>query len=321
MTNQPLVSIIIPSFNRADIIGDTLDSIKIQTYTNWECIVIDDGSTDHTEQVLENYIEKDKRFKFYHRPDYLVKSGNSCRNYGFEKSKGELVTFFDSDDVMLEDFLSSRIELFTQKIEIVFATYTIVDENLNFLRENEFKVEDTLIKEYMFWKFPILTPSSLIKREYLENKTLFDPSIKRGQETDFYLNILPELNNEQFTFVDKPTFLYRLHDKTITNKAQSYTPDYMPSLIHVRSKALKVGLEIQHKELVYNSYEHLILILFKIIKNKDFKNLNVFINYLNKIKLLNFTQKLEIKCLSRVLVLIGLTPKILEYRWIKFLSK
>ncbi|MBW1619336.1 hypothetical protein [Empedobacter falsenii] len=234
--------------------------------------------------------------------------------------KENLLLFFDSDDVMLEDFLSSRIELFTQKIEIVFATYTIVDENLNFLRENEFKIEDTLIKEYMFWKFPIFTASSLIKREYLENKTLFDPSIKRGQETDFYLNILPNINKDQFLYVKKPTFLYRLHDNSITGGTKQYNPEYMESLISIRAKALNVGKEIKHKELEKNSYLHLIVLLFQIIKNKDAKNLRNFNHIYKSINQISKIEKIEVVIVSNLLCIIGLTPKKLEKRWISFFS-
>ncbi|MFV0197391.1 glycosyltransferase [Empedobacter falsenii] len=321
MTEQPLVSIIIPTYNRAELIGETLDSVLAQTYQNWECIVVDDGSTDHTSDVLDHYTKKDIRISYYHRPNYLVKSGNSCRNYGFELSKGELIVFFDSDDVMLKDFLSSRIYLFTQKNKIVFATYTTVDENLNIIKQNRFKIEDILIKEYMFWNFPILTHSALIKRDFLENKILFDPFIKRGQETDFYLNILPDIKNDEFTFVENPTFLYRLHDNTITNKTKIYNPEYIPSLVHIRKKAIDVGMKLQQKELVDNSYLHLILLLFKIIKNKDTQNLYFFNKHLNKIDLITTSQKNEIIVISRILILIGLTPKKLEYRWIKFCEK
>ena len=77
-----LVSIIIPTYNREHLIGETLNSIIAQTHTNWECIVVDDGSTDNTEEVLKNYKEKDKRFIFLKRPDNLPKGANTCRNIG-----------------------------------------------------------------------------------------------------------------------------------------------------------------------------------------------------------------------------------------------
>src|SRR5690554_5799485 len=101
MSDQnPLVSIIIPTFNRAHLIGETLDSVLAQTYHNWECIVVDDGSTDNTDEVMAEYIAKDARFQYHHRPAVKSKGANACRNYGFEKSKGAYIQWFDSDDLM-----------------------------------------------------------------------------------------------------------------------------------------------------------------------------------------------------------------------------
>ena len=84
---QPLISIIIPTYNRAQIIGETLDSLIAQTYANWECIAVDDGSTDNTDEVLVAYCNKDTRFQYHHRPKDKLKGPNSCRNYGFTRSK------------------------------------------------------------------------------------------------------------------------------------------------------------------------------------------------------------------------------------------
>ena len=78
---KPLVSIIIPTYNRAHLIAETLDSIIAQTYTNWECIVVDDGSTDPTDELMETYCKKDSRFQYYHRPKNRPKGANACRNY------------------------------------------------------------------------------------------------------------------------------------------------------------------------------------------------------------------------------------------------
>ncbi|QIG90173.1 glycosyltransferase family 2 protein [Chryseobacterium sp. POL2] len=319
---NPLVSIIIPVYNRANLIGETLDSIIAQTYQNWECIIVDDGSTDNTPEVLESYMKKDSRISYYSRPDHLVKSGNSCRNHGFELSKGELVVFFDSDDIMLNDFLSSRIPLFKKETQIVFAKHDYVDDELNFTRTSSFERKNSLVNDYIFWRFPILTPSSLIKKDFLKDKELFDPNIKRGQETNFYLNILPNLKEHEIGFVNKSIFLYRLHDNSITKKAQNYNPDYIPSQLHIRNKALHIGIQTKDKDLVENSYEHLILILLKIIKNQDTVNLKIFINnYLKKLHILTKLQKIEIKNFSKILISIGLTPKKMEYRWINFIKK
>ena len=103
--HNPLISIIIPTFNRAHYIQETLDSILNQTYINWECIIIDDGSEDNTQEVLAKYLKKDVRFQFHIRPENRPKGANSCRNYGFELSKGDLIKWFDSDDIMLPNHI------------------------------------------------------------------------------------------------------------------------------------------------------------------------------------------------------------------------
>jgi glycosyltransferase involved in cell wall biosynthesis len=98
MNSNPLVSIIIPTYNRASLIGETLNSILAQTYTNWECIIVDDGSTDNTEFVIYKYVDLDSRFKLYHRPADRIKGANACRNFGFELSEGKYIQYLDSDD-------------------------------------------------------------------------------------------------------------------------------------------------------------------------------------------------------------------------------
>jgi len=121
--NNPLVSIIIPTFNRAHLIGETLDSIMAQTYTNWECIIVDDGSTDGTDKVMAEYIAKDPRFQYHHRPKDRLPGGNAARNYGFEVSKGEYVNWFDSDDIMLPSKLKVKIKHFekNKNLDVVFC--------------------------------------------------------------------------------------------------------------------------------------------------------------------------------------------------------
>ena len=86
MTSQPLVSIIIPTFNRAHLIGETLDSILAQTYTHWECLITDDGSTDNSIEIIQEYVTKDTRFKLFTRPANRPKGANACRNIGLEKA-------------------------------------------------------------------------------------------------------------------------------------------------------------------------------------------------------------------------------------------
>jgi len=95
----PLISIIIPTYNRASLIRETLDSIKAQTSSQWECIGVDDGSSDNTESVVAEYSAGDSRFSFYKR-DREPKGAPTCRNIGLHHAKGEWVIFLDSDDLL-----------------------------------------------------------------------------------------------------------------------------------------------------------------------------------------------------------------------------
>ena len=103
------VSIIIPTFNSSKYLKATLKSVLSQTYANWECIIIDDGSTDDTILILKEYASKDSRFKWFFRPSSKPKGPSSARNYGLERVNGEFVVFFDSDDLLLETCLENRI--------------------------------------------------------------------------------------------------------------------------------------------------------------------------------------------------------------------
>jgi glycosyltransferase involved in cell wall biosynthesis len=120
--NLPLVSIIIPTYNRAHIISDTLNSVLAQTYSNWECIVVDDGSTDNTEGILASFIEKDGRFQYLHRPDHRLKAASTCRNIGFEHSKGSYIQYLDSDDMISENKLQEQVAILNNTSDYSIAT-------------------------------------------------------------------------------------------------------------------------------------------------------------------------------------------------------
>src|SRR5690606_23458457 len=103
------VSIIIPFYNSQEYLAETLESVADQSFINWECLCIDDGSTDNSAMIVENFIARDDRFKIFSRPSHLRKGGNSCRNYGFQQAKGEYVQWFDSDDLMHKQMLEKKV--------------------------------------------------------------------------------------------------------------------------------------------------------------------------------------------------------------------
>lgn len=97
---NPKVSIIMATYNRAHFIVETLLSIQKQTFTDWECLIIDDGGTDNTREVIAPILEQDARFQFAERPNTHLKGLSGSRNYGLDLAKGDYIIFFDDDDIV-----------------------------------------------------------------------------------------------------------------------------------------------------------------------------------------------------------------------------
>ncbi|MDA8874518.1 glycosyltransferase [Winogradskyella sp.] len=219
---QPLISIIIPSYNRANLIGETLDSIIAQTYQKWECIIVDDGSTDNSAEVVGKYASIDKRIQFYKRPNTRPKGANSCRNYGFEFSKGEYVNWFDSDDIMHNKKLELQIELL-QNSNLNFcigktAKFKFSVDNtvgkLNTYASSETTFEDFITKKNIW-----LTQAPIFKKEFLTSNNLkFDEDLQAGQEWDFFSRVLDV--DTKYGFIDEILVYFRVHQNSIsTNKS------------------------------------------------------------------------------------------------------
>ena len=221
-----LVSIIIPSYNRADLIAETLDSVHLQTYNNWECIVVDDGSTDQTVKIVEQFVKKDARFKIYSRPNNRPKGANTCRNFGFELAEGEYIQWFDSDDIMNPNMLERKVKtLTTLKVDFVVCGATsfndITKEIQIDIRENIKPKTKNPALEFFAGGFWFGTPQALFLKKYLSNqKELFSAALKRHQETEFFVRLL--LNDPKIFYLEEPLLSIRLHSSSIGGVYSQY---------------------------------------------------------------------------------------------------
>lgn len=119
---NPTVTIIMATYNRAHFIVETLESIQNQTFQEWECLIIDDGGTDNTLEVISSIIDSDKRFKFSKRPSPYKKGLPGCRNYGLDEAKGDFIIFFDDDDYIHPENLKISLEVIKSK-KVDFCHY------------------------------------------------------------------------------------------------------------------------------------------------------------------------------------------------------
>lgn len=211
---QPLVSIIIPTYNRAHLIGETLDSVIAQTYTNWECIVVDDGSTDNTQELLAIYCEKDSRIQYYHRPKNKPKGANACRNYGFEVSVGEFVNWFDDDDLMKPENLSTRLESFDRDTDFVIGdSIYFYEKGLEKKIKRDYSIPINP-ENFVSFKISWITNEVTLRRSIIKLK--FNENLESDQDYNFFSRIL--YITQRGKYLKKNLTLRRMHFSSIQGR-------------------------------------------------------------------------------------------------------
>nr|WP_294925844.1 glycosyltransferase family 2 protein [uncultured Flavobacterium sp.] len=289
--NFPLVSIIIPTYNRAYLISETLDSIISQTYKNWECIIVDDGSDDITEQIVSVYMRKDDRFRYYQRPVNLPKGGNSCRNYGFELSKGIYIKWFDSDDIMFSNFLEKQVNILqtNKNLDFCACQWEYFRDNLSCVKNYiNLKPNNHPIYSYFLESHIFITQSPLWKKQFLKDKELFDLKLFRGQEADFHFRMLTYSPK----YLLHEDFLYKVRRGHDSIESLSYSNEAQLSVLRYFLKAFKVVSKMQ-----FERREELLRYLIFRVMGQLFKVIVQEKNFLKRVKYLKFYKNI-FQCVS-----------------------
>lgn len=236
---NPQISIIIPTYNRAHLIGETLDSIMVQSYTNWECIIVDDGSTDNSWEILNIYMNLDSRFRCFHRPDDQLKGPNSCRNYGFSKSKGAIINWFDSDDLYLPDAFKTMVAKFSAEVDVVVAKLEIVDLlTKRKIRESTIH-SNQIIEDYFTGKVSYYICGPFWNRLFLQKqKSLFDEKLSNLDDWDFNMRMLLQKLNT--VYLDKAIIQYQFHENSLSQEIRKFNFVEIQSEIYAREKMLQI---------------------------------------------------------------------------------
>lgn len=194
-----IVSIIIPNFNKAKFVRETLRSLKAQTYSNFEVIVVDDASTDYSVKVIEDEIKDDFRFRLIKQS--VGCGGSAARNIGFSEAKGEYIIFFDSDDLLDANCLQNRIEIFRdstmEKYDFLIFPMGCFKQLIGDLSEKWMpKAYSNHLLKFLSHQIPWQTMQPIWKREFLQNlKTNeflgpFDEEYPRLQDVEMHTRAL-----------------------------------------------------------------------------------------------------------------------------------
>jgi len=213
-----LVSIIIPVYNSENLIKNTLESIKEQSYLNWECIIVDDGSIDKSIEIIEEFVKKDARFKLFLRPQNAPKGANSCRNFGFSKSTGAFVNWFDSDDTMHQDFIAKKLAAFVidKDADLVLSKTVRIQKNKEPVFEKRTNLTNNLLEDYITRKVSWYMPDGMFKKDFFKEENFFDEHLKGGQDRDFYIKMLSK--NPKVVIVDFYATYYLIHNQSTSEK-------------------------------------------------------------------------------------------------------
>jgi len=242
MNSKPIISIIIPVYNREKLIPETLDSIVLQSFTNWECILVDDNSVDDSFRIMLKYKSIDARFKVFKRPQALKKGANACRNFGFLKTSGSYIKWFDSDDVMLSKHLEVAYNTVI-KDELDF----VITDTLNFSHESgkiegkpfEFdkNKESITAKNFALNRIGWITDDFLGSRKIVENIRFNENITTDGDEYNFFVKLLSQSFNG--AFIEEVLTHRRVHDNSLTNIHGEDTAHYIGKVANIKFQTAK----------------------------------------------------------------------------------
>lgn len=210
------VSIIIPTFNRAGFLSRTLASVIAQTVSEWECIVVDDGSEDETDELMRILVKKDSRFIYKKRCLSRTKGGNTCRNIGLEYAREEFIQFLDSDDLISPNKLEAQLNALVSEDPKAIATckwgffssdsliraipykptYKNAKSPLDLL--NIYSRHITYLPLHVF----------LVRREVIDRAGPWNENLTKSQDTEFFIRVL--LNSSKVVFVPSAEAYYRV---------------------------------------------------------------------------------------------------------------
>lgn len=216
-----LISIIVPVYNVEAYLSDTIISVMNQDYSNWELLLIDDGSTDKSAEICENFAEIDKRIKVYHT---LNKGVSHARNVGIRESRGEYIVFCDSDDIISPLFLSTlKDKLEESGADIARCDMRIIDENVHSFRDGNcsfpWEVYDSSrIIELPESMYHVVWGKMYKKHLIANHDIVFDESMNRGEDTLFAYETT--LCSSRIIYSDNEYVNYRVrHDSLMRSKS------------------------------------------------------------------------------------------------------
>jgi glycosyltransferase involved in cell wall biosynthesis len=233
---RSLVSVVITCYNQEAYMADAINSVLSQTYPSWECLIIDDGSTDGSAAICKQFAEQDSRIKYIYQPNAGV---SLARNLGFSNSKGEYIQFLDGDDFIREEKLALQVEILENNPEVAVsytnhqhlwqASGNLAQYTFDVLREKP--LEQLLSKYDQGVSIPVHT--ALIRKNIWHGGEL--PFVidfqHRYEDWIFWVRIA--LKNVRFAFLDRNLAVYRIHSQSFTASSSQLAFNALQAVFYI----------------------------------------------------------------------------------------
>jgi glycosyltransferase involved in cell wall biosynthesis len=214
----PIVSIVIPTFNRAGMIHRAIESVKLQTFNDWELIVVDDASTDITEEIIRTYVRDDKRIRYIKHEKN--QGGSAARNSGIEKSKGSYIALLDDDDRWYPEKLRLQVDVSKNYPEagFIYSGFCYVDYETDQIIKSVIPRYQGNVSSIILKSNIIGSPTPLIRNECFQRAGLFDEQLTSYQDWDMWIRISLYYS---FAYVKECLAEVTMHGRQISNDLSS----------------------------------------------------------------------------------------------------
>lgn len=249
---MPTISVVIPVYNGEKTIRETIESVLDQTFSDFELIVIDDGSTDSTLKIVKSI--QDPRLKIFPYPNSGV---SMSRNRGISQSTGEYISFIDADDLWTPDKLEAQLKALQENPQaaVAYSWTDCIDESSRFLRRGGHTTANgDVYAQLLVVNFLANGSNPLIRREALEQVGEFDKSLVIGEDWDLWLRLAARFH---FAAVPAPQILYRQIADSASSNVVRYEREILKAINLAFARAPK-SLRYLKKYSLANTYKYLI---------------------------------------------------------------
>ena len=170
MCSKPLVSVVIPTYNKSSYLIEMLKTIRVQTYSNWELLIIDDGSDESEYEKVKGFVSDDARIMLMRR-NREPKNGDTCRNIGMELAKGKYVIIFDADDLVSNTCFENRVRFMEEHPEYDYVSFPSASfiEGTKEIKSREYNTSDNdILGNLLLTKYPFTVWANIYKKSALE---------------------------------------------------------------------------------------------------------------------------------------------------------